>query len=714
MMSEYQTGMGNAAEPRGPSLVPDQPISTFGQDYLDRGTFASRLAKQLRSYADERCLVVALYAPWGAGKSSLLHLLDDELSKDAGTGVPSPIVIKFNPWHFSNMDSLLSMFFRELQTNIGTSNSKLEQKIQTSLRALSLLLAVGEFSPTGGSWFRSLSQLFKRGAEAVKDRAQSLSRIKQQINLDLRALDRRIFVLIDDIDRLDQESMRFMFRLIRLNADFDRMTYVLAFDKTVVSSVLKQEQWISGYDYLEKIVQVGFDIPPAEPSKLQSSLSEALGNIGFWTYIDKESDVRWLDLKRGALNNLIRTPRDVVRYVNGLAINGSLVIDEVNPIDFAGIEAVRTFAPEVYRFITDNRDLVIGQIGSALPLVEQGTPEELREKLDNMCSSCKPEIQAAILEICRQLFPAVDDSYAPSSPYHGNPQQWREEKRICTASYFPRYFYLRPFDKEVTEAQFTAILRDAGDHVQLAARLEELIATGKIDSFLERLSHRVAYVSEEHTEATVLALFGAGEGLEGGATFADQLSTIGFVIHRILFRLPETKRMDILLKAVTEAASLGPLVHFARSYGDETGRWKLVGEREWTDIRTTLVARISAAAEEMTLGHSHHLGVLLYSWKDWAAVEEVQRFVGRLTESDDGVLLFLQAMLAQRSTSASKYVSQTGWYLPVNDVRKFIDPEILTEVVQRIRKEGWANLTESQRAVIDVPWIAQGGELDSP
>lgn len=60
-------------------------------------------------------------------------------------------MIRFNPWNFSSLDSLFSMFFRELQAGAGRSESKLAKNVKKSLKALSIVLAAGEISPVGGS-----------------------------------------------------------------------------------------------------------------------------------------------------------------------------------------------------------------------------------------------------------------------------------------------------------------------------------------------------------------------------------------------------------------------------------------------------------------------------------------------------------------------------------------------------------------------------------
>ena len=683
-------------------LIPDQPISDLDQDHLDRGGFASGLARQLKSYRDDRCLVVAFYAPWGAGKSSLLNLLSKELAREAEPSTLCPIVIRFNPWNFSSLDSLLSMFFRELQAGAGRSETKLAKNVQKSLQALSVILAAGELSPVAGSSFGVLSRMLGRGSEALDSKTESLVVVKERINRELCQLNRRIFVLIDDIDRLDQESMRLMFRLIRLNADFDRMTYVLAFDRDVVTSVLTQEQGVSGSEYLEKIVQVGFDIPPAESGKLQQLFSQSLDKLGYLTNSGEENLIRWFDLKAGGLDKLIRTPRDVVRYVNGLAVNGGIVSDEVNPVDLAAIEAIRTFAPKLYSFIRDNRDIVVGPTGGSWNTDDPNTREQHRKELDEAYSRCKPELQTAFREICLQLFPETEMLYNGSSFGSGFYEHWRKAKRICAVDFFPRYFCLRPSDEEVTQAEFEAIVAIAGNHTQLVARLGELVNTGKIDNFLIRLGDAASDLPEAYIQSAVLALIDTGDKLETGLWSDNQLLRVASVVHKLLTRLTEPARLSILLTVAARGASLGALVYFTRLYSEHSQMEKeLLDEGGWNEVRNKLVTRISTAAEEMSLARSPHLGILLYRWKEWAPIEDSQRFVKRLIESDDGVLAFLEGMVAQKSSSVGKYASRRGWYFPTESVSEFIDPEVLVKLLQCIKKERWAVMTDLQREATD-------------
>ena len=702
----------NESEPltgiSGQSLIPDQPISTLDQDHLGRGEFASRLARELKGYRDDRCLVVALYAPWGAGKSSLLNLLENELAKESDPSTTPPIVIKFNPWNFSSLNSLLSMFFHELQVGAGHSEPKLAESFQKSLHALSVILSVGELSPFGGSQFGSLSRLADKASDALENKNESLIEFKARINKDLRQLNRRIFLLIDDIDRLDQQSMRYMFRLIRLNADFDRMTYVLAFDRDVVSSVLTQEQKVSGSDYLEKIVQVGFDIPPAEPDKLNRFFSQSLNNLGYLADSGEENLIRWIDLRAGGLDKLIRTPRDVVRYVNGLKVNGGIVFDEVNPVDLAGIEAIRTFAPELYSFIRDNRDIMVGLTDDSFRIDEPSTREQHKEQLNEAFSLCRPDLQSALREICSQLFPEVGTMYGGASYGGGYYEMWHKSRRICTMDYFPRYFYLRPSEREVSQVEFDSIIRDTGNRAQLALKFAELADIGKIDNFLRILGDDASDMPEASIEQVVLALFDTGDKLEVTSIIDNQLLAVSGVVNRLLTLLNESARLRILIEAAETSASLGAMVYFTRLYGEDPEMEKaLLDQSGWNDVRQKLVARITTEAENMSLARSPHFDILLYRWKEWAPAEDSRRFVNRLAESDDGVLEFLQGMVARTSSTAGRHASRIGWYFPIDGVKEFIDPEVLVEPLKRMRDERWSKMTDFQREAIDAFFATQ-------
>lgn len=104
--------------PRPPDQVPLQSDHPAKVDQLGRRAFARSLARRLhrilvanRDAKVDEAFMVHLHAPWGAGKTSLLNFLNDELARRPGpddswgTDDTRPwVVVTFNAWQHQHID----------------------------------------------------------------------------------------------------------------------------------------------------------------------------------------------------------------------------------------------------------------------------------------------------------------------------------------------------------------------------------------------------------------------------------------------------------------------------------------------------------------------------------------------------------------------------------------------------------------------------------
>lgn len=81
------------------ALSPDRPSTDPAQDLFGHAPFARTLAQAIRSYRGSDGIVLALYGPWGSGKSTVLAYVQHELER--GQEDDRPVVVPFNPWWFS-------------------------------------------------------------------------------------------------------------------------------------------------------------------------------------------------------------------------------------------------------------------------------------------------------------------------------------------------------------------------------------------------------------------------------------------------------------------------------------------------------------------------------------------------------------------------------------------------------------------------------------
>lgn len=322
-------------------VAADNPITRPEEDALGRAKPARSFAAQVLSPDSTEGVVVGVLGPWGSGKTSFVNLARGHL-KDSGV-----TILEFNPWMFSGADQLVQAFFVELSAQL---------KIRAGLAEIGKLLEDYGETFSGLGWLPLVGPWVERGRAATKAVSKLLQRRKEgiggrrsKVQKSLALLEKPILVVLDDIDRLTTSEIRDVFKLVRLTANFPNVIYLLAFDRLRVEQALG-EQGIPGRDYLEKILQIGIDLPavPADVlnSQIFKSIDATLAKIEDPGWFDQNV---WPDVFMEIIRPLIRNMRDVRRYV--AAIHGTVrdLGGQVALVDVLALEAIRVFLPDVFR-----------------------------------------------------------------------------------------------------------------------------------------------------------------------------------------------------------------------------------------------------------------------------------------------------------------------------------------------------------------------------
>ena len=149
--------------------------------------------------------------------------------------------------------------------------------------------------------------------------------------------------------------------MVKSLADFPNTIYVLAFDYDVVVRALGKVQHGDGKEYLEKIVQVPFEIPVPNIDDIHealfSKLNGILGDIPEEDW-DKET---WAELFQQGIKNYIRSIRDVIRYTNVFSLKYELLKNETSAADLLGLTCLQVFEPTVYSKLPSYKDILCGE-----------------------------------------------------------------------------------------------------------------------------------------------------------------------------------------------------------------------------------------------------------------------------------------------------------------------------------------------------------------
>ena len=175
---------------------------------------------------------------------------------------------------FSGAAQLVESFFIELAAQL---------KIRRDLAEIAKILrCMARCSPAGDGYLLSVHGLSGiRGATKItgkllQRRKEGVGGRRRKIEKALSALNEPIVVVLDDIDRLATSEIRDVFKLVRLTANFPNIIYIVAFDRDRVEKAF-DEQGVPGRDYLEKILQVAFDLPVVPSHVLHQQINLGLG-----------------------------------------------------------------------------------------------------------------------------------------------------------------------------------------------------------------------------------------------------------------------------------------------------------------------------------------------------------------------------------------------------------------------------------------------------
>ncbi|HHF3877779.1 TPA: P-loop NTPase fold protein, partial [Haemophilus influenzae] len=115
---------------------------------------------------------------------------------------------------------------------------------------------------------------------------------------------------------------------------------------------------IDGQDYLEKIIQIPFDIPQVPKKLLQENLFSSLDKILRDVYLDK---ARWSNAYWNIIKPTIKNIRDIKRYTSSLSNIFKQLGKEIDVVDLLTIEAIRIFFPDKFKEIFELKDYLLAR-----------------------------------------------------------------------------------------------------------------------------------------------------------------------------------------------------------------------------------------------------------------------------------------------------------------------------------------------------------------
>ena len=467
----------------------DKPIENIENDRLNRKSFSQQLANAILSYKSQDNFTIGLCGRWGTGKTSIINMVTEEIACKTFDLSDKPIIVKFNPWNYSDTAQLIKQFFNTIMSEIEINSSGKElKKVASAIEKYSDILEYSQYIPIIGKYLKPIKGLlrgFGKKASDVAKQKDSLENVKTEVINALKNQNQKLIVIIDDIDRLNNEQIRLIFQLVNCVAGFPNMIYLLSFDKTVVVRALEDEQKCNGEEYLEKIIQVPFDVPEAKKSDVHNLLFEKLDNIWFdeipCRNFEKEY---WSKVYANCLSPLLNNIRDVNRVINVYKFKYGLLHSETNCIDLLAITAFQVCAPGAFEWIKNNINRLTGSgYGLSTSGIDQKKHRaEMIEEFERATDNAE-----FMLEALQVMFPKF--AWQTCGYYYSGEteDQLRYMQRISCADRTSLYFNLSLEDVKVSQRTVAESINTYNSE-ELDRLINDLISNGFILQYAKELN----------------------------------------------------------------------------------------------------------------------------------------------------------------------------------------------------------------------------------
>ena len=438
-------------------------------DHYIRQPYADLIVKKAIVTASKEAFAIGISGDWGSGKTLFLKHIENSIKEQQKTD-DNILTIKFQPWESSDSRQIIIDFFNTLCESIAPSFSALKKPMIKYAELLTMVDAP--------NWLISASNYFD------KKKQLSINQLKAQISQYLEKLECKIFILIDDIDRLDKQEIYETLKLIRNTADFSNIIYIVSYDKKYICEQLTEYGITSSQLYIEKIFPLEIKLQSPEPHFQSRCLIESISQM-IKDHIIPISIAKMLPYYEDIINDIIKTYRQAKRFARQFALNleaikESHLYDEISIEDFFLLELLYYHNPDLYNTLKNNPKHVLVALEDKKYHINYYT---LRDGIDASKETSKTPfpykgdaIDAKSIIILKQLF--------------DKQQAYRKPHQLAYTESYHKYFSFGISFDQISQTEFQTFLNGTKD---IDTQVEDWCSNGKQDSLYRlTISHSLS------------------------------------------------------------------------------------------------------------------------------------------------------------------------------------------------------------------------------
>jgi hypothetical protein len=437
---------------------------------------------------------------------------------------------------------------------------------------------------------------------------------------------------MDDLDRLTSEQLRMVFQLVKANTEFPNVVFLLLFQRDLVEEKLKDGKQ-TGRNYLEKIIQVPFNIPKIEPSQVHNVLFRNLDKL-----LEKDKSIEkifdegyWGNVFHSSLFAYFDNLRNVYRFSSTFSFHFSLfqgpLAFEVNLVDLIAIECLRVFEPEVYKEIAHSKEIFTNN-GYGLNSNKSDKTKEIIKGIIAKSSEGKSDY---IEKLIKLIFPTIEWALG-GSHYSDFSDQWFKAMRICHPSNFDKYFQFSIPTGDISHSELQEMLELTSNREAFKIRLLSLNERNILRDFLIKFRAFIDEMPKANDESFILAVLDIADVVEHDRISFSMVTPntcLNWLIIDVLERINDIpERGKFLLRCFENSQGISIIERILLN--EEHKREKLesdllLADEEFAMLKMEFVRRLDELSIRLPheLLQHRHLISFLYRWQRWGDSEKV-------------------------------------------------------------------------------------------
>lgn len=633
---------------------------------LGRGQLGSVYAGQIvdRIAGGGASATFGVVGAWGSGKSWLLDAILRELSEHPNWGATNCTVVRFNPWYYSDEQALFAGFAHLLVQ--GALERKKGRK-----RLADLLRWVGPAAKFGPV---DISEFLTNMGDGLSGTAPT--QISKEVEAGLKASNRQLLIVMDDLDRLTPDELLVLFKLIRLIGEVPGLHYLLAYDEDTLHHLLMQTSIAAdsadrARRYLEKIVERRWEVPPMTDRHLDEVLFSKL------RLVEADRNDPGLGYRlEGVFRSVITTPRSAERYVDLAGMVPDRVRQQLHQGDLHLSLLLRHAAPAVWKLIVQERSFLVSRESGLLSAKDRDSRvESLQAKIRSVAGELSGNEDLFML--LEQSFPGLQ--FTKSLAGRG---EW-DAHRIGHPDFIDHFLWLDLPPGSVPELAILTALQG----------LPGAGAEGEIRSWLAaapRLTFEAIGRNFEGSGVKKTEVIGLLARLLGSHGIDATIGAFGISIDRriltiaeeVLLRMP-TNELDELLQneSLLKTRMMAELVvalHLRpKNHYHELMRFV---DDAIPPLTSILTKRLSVLNSDALLLENNRLDFLILAR---IATDELRSLVAQSLENDHWKAGNIVALyLGIRSDAEER-----SWYLDLRHLREDLGEDLVGMISTQLRSE---------------------------